>query len=128
MREGDCPWSHATRGECVLAEHHSEPHRFRDETDPPVSLRAAGALAQVKSALDAAIRAFQNARSIAVEEGSPLPEAVDDDIMAALVKADTMVRTQASLRTVRERVGDRSPRRPGSVLKSPQPTRDGGST
>lgn len=126
-----CPWSHAVRGPCLLREHHDGQHRFADDPIPIRSERAAGALALVKSGLDAVIRDFQNARSVAAEEGTPLPETIDDDIMAALVRADALVRTQVSLRKAREASEHRPrlvPRRPASGLKPRTDARDGEST
>ncbi len=124
----DCPWSHATLGPCVLKIRHDEPHRFGDPVGKPVrSERAAGALARVKDGLDAVIHAFQDARSVAADEGTPLSDAVEGDIMALLVKADTLVRTQVSLRRARENRDDR-PRRPASGLKPRTDARDGEST
>jgi hypothetical protein len=113
----------------VLANHHDEPHRFRDEPIPIRSERAAGALARVKAALDTAIHAFQDARAVASEEGTPLPESIDDDIMTALVRADTLVRTQASLRRAKEsHDAVVRPKRPALGLKLRVHARDGEST
>ena len=99
----DCPWGHAIRGRCTLAEGHGGDHVFAsDAPAPPLSERASGALRRVAGMLDAAFHAYQDARDVASEEGAPLPTLVDEQIVASLVQADCLVRTQASLRAVRE--------------------------
>lgn len=101
MQNNNCPWIHAQRGHCVLATNHSGDHEFAPAL-PPESPRASAALRHAASLVDQAIKAYQNARDVASEEGTPLPDDSDDRIMSALVQADCLVRTQASLRSVRE--------------------------
>lgn len=115
----DCPWSHADKGPCVLAEHHSEPHQFRADVIPMRSERASGALRHVASMVDATLRSYQDARDVASEEGTPLPADIDERIVAALVQADCLLRTHSALRAARES------RRPNSGLQRVMPPSDG---
>jgi len=99
----DCPWGHSQKGRCSLPEGHGGDHVFTADTPTPaVSMRAAGALKRVVDMLDAAFKAYQDAREVAAEEGSSLPSSIDEQIVANLVQADCMIRTQATLRAVRD--------------------------
>ena len=99
----DCPWGHSGKGRCTLALGHGGDHVFTSDVPAPqVSERASGALRRVAGMIDAAFHAYQDARDVASEEGAPLPTLVDESIVSALVQADCMIRTQATLRSVRE--------------------------
>jgi len=99
---------------CVLPENHLEPHEF-SVVCVPLAPRAAGALRHVATMIDATIKAYQGARDIASEEGSPLPSTIDEQIVAVLVQADCLLRTQATLRAVYDA---RPPRRPVLVTSA----------